>query len=141
MGLQLSSLCHLLTSSVYQQDRQAEELHGAAMEADEARPVLFPSKLLPYCPHLSHQNFCHFVLVEALFWLRPPHPPTAVKSSLLTGTISSNTVTRLTISKPARHLQAGTTPPSPGAPRSTCDSVLSPPVHSLVGEALCHLLQ
>lgn len=76
------------------------------MEADEASSVLSPSKLLPYCPHLSHQNFYHIVLVEALFWLRPPHPPTAVKSSLVTGTISQQH------SNPPHCFQTSTAPPS-----------------------------
>lgn len=76
------------------------------MEADEAFPVLSPSKLLPYCPHLSHQNFYHIFLVEALFWLRPPHPPTAVKSLLVTGTISQQH------SNPPHCFQTSTAPPS-----------------------------
>lgn len=85
-----------------------------------------------YC---SHQSFHHIVLVKALFWLCPPHPPTAVTSSLVTGTISQQH------SNPSHYFQTSTTPPSRGALRPMCGGVLCPPVHSRVGEALRRRLQ
>lgn len=81
------------------------------MEADEARPALFPSKLPPYCPRQSS------------FLALSPHPPTAVTSSLVTGTISQQHST------PSHYFQTSTTPPSRGALRPMCGCALRPPVH------------